>query len=508
MKNCQQCEGGLCYSHFSIILIQTFTSSDISVPKGESFLCSVVEGNIDEQLFTHKEKIVERYQLPGFNIKIVTETSRPITLEGYVHVWAAVFFDATVQISYRLVVPCEEEIDGTKFCRISCPLTTDDLIAIAGVVQGVEHWIYDVKKARQEIDGSLKTMEIKGLRFDKKSFYCEQDVFVENVDFEEVQRRYRGIFDKVKPDDFRYGDHNYILIDVWETVGHGGKLSFDTMEEAEIIEHIEKYHRSELIGLMTLYPEEWPYRMESAFEEVCGKNIAIDTDDLVLANENVAVVFGTYGKRGGEAPTDWVQHLGRRDRYHVSWPEYLVLLEILLAKKHLLNYVQNKYIYNSQKATDDNAYKMIDQNARLSVKLSNMVLQLNLVRYLRYMSHKHMYNKTAHCLKIEEEERQLNETIERIDKSLDNINNAMEIRQSNDTKYILFFISVASLFGVLLQGNEVPVFSRWSKEIGENVAVSLVLITCFCILCGILVFTKMILGYVRKWKSHRTKKKF
>lgn len=508
MKNTQQCEDGLVYDHFSIILIQTYTSSYVKIPEDESFLCPLSEGNIDEQLFTHKKKIVERYQLPGFDIKIVTDAPRQVVVEGHVHVWAAVFFDATVQVSYRIVVPPDGKINGTEFCRVSSPLTTDELIVIAGVVQGVEHWIYNAQKERQEIDGSLKTVEIKGLHFDKESRYCEQGLAEDDVDFEEVQRRYRGIFDKVPPHEFRYDDHHYIFIDIWETVGHAGGIDFDAMGEAEIIEHIEKHHKAELIGLMTLYPEEWPYRMESSFEEVCGENIAIDTDDLVLANENVAVVFGTYGKRGEGAPTDWIQHLGRRDRYHVSWPEYLVLLEILLAKKHLLNYVLNKYIYNSRKVIFDNVYDMIDQNARLSVKLSDMVLRLNSVRYLRYMAHKHMYNKTARCLKIEEEEHQLNETIKRIDESLNNINNATEMRQSNDTKYILFFISVASLFGVLLQGNEVPVFSRWSKEFGENVAFILVLITSFCIFCGMLVLVKMILNYIRKRKLRKTMKKF
>lgn len=87
---------------------------------------------------------------------------------------------------------------------------------------------------------------------------------------------------------------------------------FDRMKEDDIIQHIEKFHRSELVGLMTLYPEEWPYRMEKSFGDICGKNIAIDTDDLVLVNENVCVVIGTYGKRGNCAATNWKEHLGRR----------------------------------------------------------------------------------------------------------------------------------------------------------------------------------------------------
>lgn len=189
---------------------------------------------------------------------------------------------------------------------------------------------------------------------------------------------------------------------------------------------------------MSLYPEEWPYRMDSSFEDICGKNIAIDTDDLVLANENMSLVIGTYGNRGKEAPTDWKKHLARRDRYHVSWPEYLVLVEILLAKKHTINYVLNKYIFNSRQAIKDNSHPeskdgqqgftiindkildMIEQNARLSISLSDVILQLDSVRYLRYMSHKHMYHETSRRLRIDADEQQLKDITERVDKSLTN----------------------------------------------------------------------------------------
>lgn len=508
MKNDCQCAKGLLYNHFSIILLQTFTSVRIQIPQN-SFIRPMLKGNIDEQLFTHKEKIIDRYELKGFDIRIVTDAPRHIVLEGHVHVWAAVFFDSTVQISYRLIVPPGGEIDGTDFCRISTPLTTDELIVIGGIVQHVEHWIYNPKKERQEIDGSLKTIEITNFHLDADSHYREEELSEADLTFEEIQRRYRNFFDKTSTEEFRYDDHNYIFIDVWETLSHQGKeIDFNVMKEEEIIQHIEEHHRAELIGLMTLYPEEWPYRMESSFTDICGKNIAIDTDDLVLANENIAVVFGTYGKRGPDAPTDWIQHLGRRDRYHVSWPEYLVLVEILLAKKHIINYVLNKYIYNSRKAISENIHDMIEQNARLSVKLSNIVLQLNSVRYLRYMAHKHMYHETARNLKIEEDEKQLNETIKRVDKSLNNTNNVMEIKQANDTKYILLFISVASLFGVLLQGNEVPVFSRWSKEFGEATALILVIITSIGIAGGILVMVKMTAKYLLRKRIRKNSKSF
>lgn len=499
MKNLGQCECGLLYNEFSIILIQTFTSPQIKIPHC-GFIKPIKEGNIDDQLFTHKDKIVDRYELEGFDIEITIDKPNTATLKGHVHVWAAVFFDATVEISYRIIVPPGGKIDTTPFCQISESFNTDQLIVIAGIIQHVEHWVYNQEAEKQEIDGALKKVKITNLHLNAEALFCEEPVKDVKITFEEIQKRYRNFFDKSPESKFYYPAHNYIFIDIWESIGHQGDIDFSQMREDDIIQHIETAHQAELVGLMTLYPEEWPYRMDSSFPEICGRNIAIDTDDLVLTNENMSVVFGTYGKRGNEAPTDWQEHLGRRDRYHVSWPEYLVLLEILLAKKHTINYVLNKYIYNSKNAVNENIHNMIEQNARLSVKLSNILLQLDSVRYLRYMSHKHMFYETARNLKIEEDEKQLDITIRRVDKSLNNANNVIEIRQSNDTKYILLFISVASLFSVVLQGENVPLLSSLSKALGRQTAIVLVIITSIGIAYGLVVLLKMTARYIKQRK--------
>ena len=148
-----------------------------------------------------------------------------------------------------------------------------------------------------------------------------------------------------------------------------------------------------------------------------------------------------------------------------------MLVEILLAKKHTINYVLNKYIFNSRQAIKDNSHPeskdgqqgftiindkildMIEQNARLSISLSDVILQLDSVRYLRYMSHKHMYHETSRRLRIDADEQQLKDITERVDKSLTNANNIADLKEANSTKNILLFISIASLFGVLLEGN-------------------------------------------------------
>lgn len=498
MKNRDQCKHGLLYNEFSIILIQTFCSPKIEYDVSAPFLELEEKGNIDDQLFIHHEKIVDRYKLQGFDIRIELDEPGCAVLEGHVHVRGAVFFDSTVQISYRIIIPAKGQ---DHFCRISEPFNTDRLIAVAGIVQHVEHWIFNEKDNRQEIDGSLKSVIINKVHLTSASEYSEAEVDDRQITFDEIQRRYRRFFDKSESDDFYYPDHNYTFIDIWETLGHQGNVNFSHMYEDEIIEHIEKKHKAELLGLMTLYPEEWPYRMGDSFEDVCGKNVAIDTDDLVLANENVSLVFGTYGKRGEEAPTNWKEHLQRRDRYHVSWPEYFVILEILLAKKYTVNYVLNKYIHNSMKEMEASTWKKIDRNAKLSIKLSYIILQLDSVRYLRYMSHKHMYRETTKRLKINEDEKQLEAVMKRVDKSLNNANNAAELKEANEMKYILFFISFASLFGVLLAGNgEVPVYSMISRNLGVGVAVCLVALTSVGILYGLVVAIKVMLKCWRKTK--------
>jgi Holliday junction resolvase RusA-like endonuclease len=89
---------------------------------------------------------------------------------------------------------------------------------------------------------------------------------------------------------------------------------------------------------MTMYPAEWPYRAAEAYDHVCGGNIAIDTDDLVLAGSHMVVVIGTYGRRGdGVDGVNWEKVMRERRFYHVSWEEYLLIVQFVLAKKFSFN---------------------------------------------------------------------------------------------------------------------------------------------------------------------------
>ncbi len=508
MKNLCQCKDGLLYNNFSIIFLQTFIAPNVQIAEND-FISGVTEGTIDEQLFIRETKdseIINRYKLKGFDISIEIGKENPVHIEGHVCVMLTVFFNLTFELSYRIIVPDDGE--SFQFCRTSAPLDTDQMITLAALVQRVEHWESD-DRGIQTISGSVESIKITNLCLDAESTYRATSTDEVITSFDEVQRRYAEYFYKMSDNQFRLNEHHYVFLDIWESIDHKGALNgFPQMQEEDIIEHIEMNHKSELIGLMSFYPEEWPYRMEGNYKDICGENIAIDTDDLVLANENICVVFGTYGLRGDEAPTDWKKHLMRRNHYHVSWPEYLVIIEILLSKKYMINYVLYKYINNSHLAVGGNIRTIIEQNAYLGIKLSNIILQLDSFRYLRYMSHKYMFQATNKRLRIDEDERHLNETIDHIDNSLNNANNMIQLKEAYDSKYILLFISFASLFGVLLAGDEVKVYSLLSESFGKSAAIFLIIITTLGIVIGIMHLTHISIRMYRRQKRLKNDQNF
>ena len=177
-----------------------------------------------------------------------------------------------------------------------------------------------------------------------------------------------------------------------------------------------------------------------------------------------------------------------------------MLLEIVLAKKQTINYVLNLYIDNSRRAIRSNVHDMIEQNAQLTVELSGILMRLNSVRY---MSHKHMFELTQRNLRVEEDSRQLQEVMQQVDKSLENVNNMMEIRHADDTKYILLFISIASLFGVLLQSEDVPILSLLSYRFGVGSAIILEVFTFAVILIALRTFGKTTRQYIRRKRNEQ-----
>lgn len=447
--------------------------------------------NIEEQIFIlHSKKDeavrnVRRCSLRGFDFEMPLKGQ---TFSGHCNVEMSLFFGHVVSLTYRFL------FDGAS-CRMTRTATTDDLIALLSIWLSAEFWSKDMAQEENGKDHWSQTdinlesrFSVRKLRYGADGAYLPDGESLEIKGkgryFDQIALRYKLFLYKQctqdKPEYARRGRHpfkfpgttendlHYAMADIWENIAHpeGGKGGPDlfslsrkpALSEAQIVDHIRNEHKSELIGLLTLYPSEWPYRDPAAYEEVCGENIAIDTDDLVLAGSSVCMVLGTYGRRGAESKgVDWKKHLAERMRYHVSWPEYLVILQMVLARKYVLGYVADRLI----EATDDyrmrrSPDRLIRDNAELSVRLSRMLLRLDVVKMSKFPSHKVMYDRTVRRLELDADQEKVSSLMETLDNSLRNISDSKSARSENMLNLILGFISVASAFQLFFMETRMP----------------------------------------------------
>ena len=204
-------------------------------------------------------------------------------------------------------------------------------------MQHVEHWVYNNKKKEaQEIDGSLKVVSISDLPHRRRITRLTTTVKKQKVLLSMKYKSSIALFVSTteRQKDSRKSKKNPKSSNTDGIIrylfGYLGKVSvtrdesvFDQMRKTKL-SNIEQCHKAELVGSMSLYPEEsGPIAWIPVLKIFVGKNIAIDTDDLVLANEKTwSLVIGTYGNQTGKLHR-LKKHLARRDRYHVSWRNIL-----------------------------------------------------------------------------------------------------------------------------------------------------------------------------------------
>ena len=468
---------GLRYNGFSIVFMQTFV-----VPYGFEFdiekavktgLIERKENDIDSQIFVlpQNQKSISRFKLQGFHMNVKLDDPYPVHLEGDIYVEMSLFFNKTVSLTYRLVN------DGKAF-RSDKLLTTDHLIALAALNMGAEHWsMNDDDSDGTNINLELKSVDVSDIQINEDGMPCpnnRQTIDLEGATntFELVCHRYKNLIlrqclsaingrkrGKFKVEPMR--DLNYVMVDIWEDLQHhDGSFQDLGFDEAGIITHIYEHHKKELVGLMSSYPGEWPFRTEESYEDVCGCNIAIDTDDLVLVNQNMCVVFGTYGLRSADAPTDWAEHLAERSHYHVSWPEYLLILEMILAKKFTIGYVNQRMVeFTLADSKDIDPQEIIAANSKMSVEMTHLLLQLDAVKYSKFVSHKIMFDRTVKRLELDEDMEKLETIMDRVNDSMHNLSEYRSMKQSNKLNLVLGLISAVSLLEILFQPIELPFIS-------------------------------------------------
>lgn len=508
--------------------------------------------SIEKQIFVLRnegkspdEKNVRRFSLRGFDFEMPIEPEEdeiePRLLKCHVNVEMSLFFGNTVSITYRFLFNGHS---GT----LSAPVGIDHIIALLSTWLGAEYWSRDVNVSCE--DGASRTnINLEG-DFKVENLFLSElgDPLEEGVclpmgsgerGFGKIAVRYKRFIyrcctrlskslsgeEKAK---FRksmkttpvsiVNDSRFAMVDLWEDIRHplpDGTDLFsndrpDRMTEAQIVSHIRDFHKPELIGLMTLYPGEWPYRDAEAYDDVCGENIAIDTDDLVLVNSNMSIVLGTYGRRGDGQETagtvekkgvNWAEHLKERARYHVSWPEYLLILQMVLAKKYVIGRANDVLIDATLSASSTSSLDLIGQNAKLSMRLSRMVLQLDVVKYSKFASHKVMFDRTTKRLNLDNDLDRLNEMMSMVDSSLHNLSDFKSMKSDFVLNFILAIISVASTFELFFQQSEMPFLTYFGIQSSHLAAVVVMVVACVTIFGILLVISKTIRSIVSRIKE-------
>ena len=505
----------------------------------------------DSRIWRFPKKAVYRFSLRGFDFNMPLrptdeEDFEPIDLHGHANVEMSLFFGNTVSLTYRFFFDgysahITDAEDGTK----NVDACTDHIIALLSTYLGAEYWSADSEDGASNInlestfiarnfwideDGREVPekervdlcMREGGRAFDKialrykKYLYNNYTSYREGLSFEDMRehehfRKRHGVS--------VVNDHHYAMVDIWENVKHPveqedgteedlfSKFRHPKLSEAEIVNHIRDYHKPELIGLMSLYPGEWPYRDSNSYDEVCGENVAIDTDDHVMVGSNMAVVIGTYGRRSDEVKqgniaeeandgsqvtkqgVDWQKHLQERARYHVSWPEYLMILQMVLAKKYVIGFAKDQMIDVALEARDKEAEELIAKNADLGMRLSRQIIQLDMVKYSKFASHKVMFDRTTRRMALDEELAKLKEVTDMVDNSLRNLSDYKAMKSDFLLNIILVIVSVASTFELLFQNAEMPFLSYFNID-SKGMAPWLVLIVASVTIFALLLVIK------------------
>lgn len=499
---------GLRYNQFSIVYMQIFAISECckevfkGMPSGSSGagMSGSVKSkkDIDKQIFVIGEEgsPVTRYKLPDFDFTVHLDAESHLyeaRVGGKIKAEMSVFFDKTVVLTFSMMV------DG-KVCHSTAPLTTDHLISLVALNMGGEHWSSDPDNEKTASNINLKSspVTIRNLYVDEKGEWLALPVTLsgegaeanedENV-FSQACARYRKAILKCEPKLF-YKYQDFAYVDVWEDVDNFDGSLQKMEKEEDIISYITRECKKELVGLMTLYPKEWPYRTEESFAEVCGKNIAIDSDDLILLNSNMCLVFGTYGRRAAGSPTNWADHLALRETYYVSWPEYMLILEMVLAKKYTIATAREFLIRSARigKSTYT-ARESIENNAKVELVITQLLLQLDAVNYSKFMSHKVMFDRTIKRLEIEKDEANLKEVMAKVSNSLSNLSKMRSLRQAEMFNIVLGGISIASLFQVIFSDIDIPFLEHLGYPWARSAGLTLVSVAIFFVFAGIITLS-------------------
>lgn len=477
---------------------------------------------------------VARYSMMGFDFRIPVRASKEknkdgeyepdfssVDFEGHANVEVSQFLGNIFSVTYRFLFDgftCRileaDEDDNTGLGRPGreqIEATTNHLISLVSSCLGAEYWSDDDDDDKAAGIDLKNRLVIDKMWVDENGDANREDgiwsLESQNRVFDEVLLRYKKFLAKKflgaeAGAEYIKGmsvvnDSRYAMVDIWETVKHpfgsaGNRDMFSDkhwpkLGEAGIINHIRDYHKPEMVGLMTMYPAEWPYRAAEAYDHVCGGNIAIDTDDLVLAGSHMVVVIGTYGRRGdGVDGVNWEKVMRERRFYHVSWEEYLLIVQFVLAKKYSFNNAIDTLLKLTEDMTEINK-KKIGKCAKAALAASKRAIELDVIRHMKFPSHKVMYDRTAMRLELENDFQRFKDVQEVVSGNLQSLGEYQAAKTDSWMNTGLIAISVLSLFELAFQNNSWPfmtyIFNNDSCDC-EGFASVISLIAAICAFAG------------------------
>ena len=143
--------------------------------------------------------------------------------------------------------------------------------------------------------------------------------------------------------------------------------------------------------------------------------------------------------------------------------EYLMIVQMILAKKYRLFLAKEQLIEMSQNTAKVSPSVLIGDNARLGIRLSRMILQLDVIKYSKFASHVHMFNQTAGRLGLDEAVKDLKDLMEIVDSSLHNLSDYSSLKSDFMLNLLLGIISVVSSLSILYEEHSegFPLIEKW-----------------------------------------------
>lgn len=518
----ESCENALLvFPNLGITLIQTFTlDSALQFRPGQNARGFIFRFSHKEHMLenvwhnenTKQAPLAENFELEGFDFHFTSlgyddSPSSDFDLQGHCAVKLDVFFGKTVSVTYCF--------NFTKdICKTHKPFTIDRLIYF------LETYLYSERKSYivsgnpddqtifEECDNNpIFGSAFLGLPLSEDGSplgtkaASEVEFNGENSSAKamtEILRRYKSFIIRnctcIRPGTSRAvsktvrdiaisspDDDKYVFVSVPHDLQHVDKNKedlFSTKRDApltngEVIDHIKRHHKKELMGLISMFPEVWIDSNEDMFESVCGQDVTLNTDECAFFGDRVGICFVTY-YRGREVFEDLFLD---SEFDGVVWPECLMILQFYLAQRMVVRNATRVLLQNAVSQTDrQNLSAIVSRNQDINFYLAQSMLQFEAVQY-KFTSYTQVADGIVNRLNINAIKEQFEHHMSTIDKSLRNIKDSLSASREIRMSIILGIVSIISAFQLFFVGTSMPFLSDyWNIESGSIGAILITLV--------------------------------